>query len=230
MELKEGSTMAVITLSREPYSGGSTLGEAIAKQLGYTLVTREDFSEIFREYGLITFEEFYSSPLNIWERLDEVQNDYMLFLRKVIEHIGSLDNTIILGRGSFAVFPDYRDVLNIRLRAPLETRIKRCMAKEEIDHKEARIRIEERDKVRNSFIAHCFHVSQANLQNAFDLVLNTGKMGGDTAIGIITAAVCSLETADSDSGNSVKDIKTDPILLDTIRKVLGEKRAASLGK
>ncbi|NQT58944.1 MAG: cytidylate kinase-like family protein [Bacteroidetes bacterium] len=215
--------MAVITLSREPYSGGSALGEAVAKQLGYTLIARDDFFDIFREYGLITFDYFYSTPLNIWERINDVQNDYMTFLKKVIRNIGFLGNTVILGRGSFAVFPDFSDVLNVRLWAPLETRIQRCMEKGHLDHEHARVTVEEQDKIRHSFISHCFHVHQSSMQTAFDLVLNTGKITENETNGMIVAAALSLEGSDQKTGRTTKEIKPDSILLDTIKKVIAGK-------
>jgi cytidylate kinase len=212
--------MSVITLSREAYSGGTALAEALARKTGFQLVTREDFSAIFRDYGLVSFEQFYASPLTIWERLDEFQNDYMNFLIKVTLHLGALGNCVILGRGCFAALNEYRDAFHVRVWAPQEMRIKRCMEEESIGEEEARNKVETLDKNRSSFINHCFQTSKAQMINAFDLVLNTGKIEKNETLSILQTAFDSFLKAETSEGESTADIETDSILMDTIRKVL----------
>lgn len=212
--------MAVMTLSREPYSGGSSLAAAVAEKLGYKLVTRKEISKIFQEYGLITFDSFYSSPLNIWERMDDVQQDYMNFLVKVLKHLGYIDNLVILGRGSFSVFSQYRDVVNVRLWAPLELRIEHCMDKEFLDHSEAKKRVLLKDKLRSSFIAHCFHIHKGRMEDAFDFVFNMDKVESSEAVDLLVSSMKNLEGREDVTGNSIKELNVDSILERSIRNVL----------
>ena len=216
--------MAVITISREPYSGGITLGAKIADDLGYPLFTKKDFTEIFKEYGLISFEDFYESPLTVWERIDELGMEYMNFLVKVIRGIGAMDNAVILGRGSFAVFPDFRDVINVRFWAPAETRIARCMEKEKTDRNSARKIVEEKDKLRRSFITHCFHLHKSDTANAFDVVLNTSKVSDAGALQVIRGTMEQLK-ATGGEGALTKNLPYDRTLTDTISKVLSNHAA-----
>ncbi len=212
--------MSVITLSREAYSGGTALAEALAHKIGYRLVTREDFSAIFRDYGLVSFEQFYESPLTIWERLDEFQNDYMNFLIKVTLHVGALGNCVILGRGCFAALNEYRDAFHVRVWAPQEKRIKRCMEEDSIEEEEARSKVQTLDKNRSSFINHCFQTSRAEMLNAFDLVLNTGKIETEQALPILLQGVDAFLKSEAREGESTADIETDSILMDTIRNAV----------
>ena len=211
--------MAVITISREPYSGGRTLGTKIADDLGYPLFTKKDFTEIFKEYGLISFEDFYESTLTVWERIDELGMEYMNFLVKVTRGIGAMDNAVIVGRGSFAVFPDFRDVINIRLWAPLETRISRCMEKEGVDRDKARKIVERQDKLRLSFITHCYHLHQSDIANAFDMVLNTSKVSDAGVLELVRGTMEQLKSV-SGEGALTKNLPYDKVLTDTINKVL----------
>jgi len=212
--------MAVITISREPFSGGSTLGQAIATTLGYRFVDKKVMAKVFQQYGLISFDDFYNSPLSFWELVDETNFDYMQTLRKVIATIGSLGNVVILGRGSFAVFPGFADVLNVRLWAPLDVRVDRYLEQISSDD---RIRAEKEvarlDHIRESFVSRCFR-GNVERANAFDLVINTGKVREAVARDMIVEALRDLERTLRPIGLFARDLEIDTVMKDAVEKAL----------
>ena len=98
--------MAVITISREPGSGGFEIAQQVAKSLGYALVDKRTTDGIFRQYGLTRFDDVYSSAPSI---LDLINADNLLLVsmsNEIVEAVAKRGNVVILGRAGFAVLGD----------------------------------------------------------------------------------------------------------------------------
>jgi len=214
--------MAVVTISREIYSDGSYIGEKVADTLGYHFVSRNGIEKIFLEHGLVEFGKVYESVEGFWTRFDDMRTTTIKFLKQVILALASHGNVVIVGRGAFAVLGPFADVLNVRVQAPLPIRAKRAMEKEKITElHEAEVFLRESDRARDVFVESFYNIRWMDVApNAFDLVIDTGKVPPDMATAWVEA-LRGLKKGKKDAELTTKTIKVDPGLAGTISVVLG---------
>jgi len=123
----------VITVSREPGSGGRIVAKTLAERLGFDIFHREIIQKIAEsaqvsttllesldEKGLSVFEDWISSLIHkrhLWP------DQYLKHLMEIIATIGKHGRAVIVGRGAnFILPPEGR--LRIRIVAPLEVRVR----------------------------------------------------------------------------------------------------------
>jgi cytidylate kinase len=174
--------MTVITISRELGSGGTYISRQVAQALGYHLVEKDTLQKVLSQYGFAQFEAEYESAPSFWERLDSNRIQMIEMLNKVIMAVAQHGNVVILGRGSFAVLDNFRDILNVRIQAPLPTRVRRVMVEQKIeDWEKAETLVKESDRVRSTFLQSWYGV-RWDTAGMFDLVLDTSKVPCDLAV------------------------------------------------
>jgi cytidylate kinase len=199
----------IVTISREPGSGGRIIGEKVAERLGYDLFHQEVLHEMARsanvsaslvatldEKGLNVLEEWVASLVDsrhLWP------DQYMKHLMKVVGTIGRHGQAVLIGRGAnYILPPELR--LSVRVIAPFEFRARQVAQLHGIPVAEARRRISKTDAERRAFVRKYFHADVA-APEAYDLLINTATLALDSAIDAICGAlsvcktVCALETA-----------------------------------
>ena len=194
---RETSTLPVITLSREPGSGGKFVAKAVAEKLGLDLFHQELINAMAEnadtntrvirtldERGLSMLEDWVSAAISdrhLWP--DEVSR----MLMQVIGTIGRHGNAIIVGRGANFVLPP-ENRFRVRIIAPLEKRIN-CVAESfGLTKKEAKKRVLRTESDRRAFVRKYFHSDIRDPAN-YDMVLNTGTLSVDSAAAAICTAV-----------------------------------------
>ena len=216
-----GTDMRVVTISRLLNSGGRMIGRDIAEELGYNFVTKETIESIMEQYGMVEFNEIYESAPGFLDRMDSFQEELITFLRRVIRAIAVHGNVVILGRGSFAAFPDFADVFNVRLWAPLEERVERYRKEAQgISRREAEEEVMRRDKIRKSFVERWFH-GHPDRANAFDLAINTAKTPRESIVRMIVDTVRIKKNLSLEGYSTISTLDVDPVLLKTVEQVLG---------
>jgi cytidylate kinase len=217
--------MAVITISQEAGSGGTYIGEKAAQALGYHFADRSTAIAVMEEYGFSRFEEEFDSESRF--SLDYVRSGrerpelkpMVDLLPQVSLALAQHGNVVILGRGSFAVLGGLADVLNVRVQAPFGARVKWFMQHENITKGEAEVMVRERDKVRATFVRSWYGVS-AYETSSFDLVIDTGKVPSDMAVGWLVEMARLLETGRTGHERTTSGIQIDPTLASTVSRML----------
>lgn len=117
--------MGVITISRQIGSEGTFIAKQVAEQLGgLSFVDKQDIEKVMHEYGFSGFDEVYDSLPTFWERFDQHRYRTVDFLLAVMRAFAKVGNVVMLGRGGFGLLQGYTDVLNVRIKAPLEVRFR----------------------------------------------------------------------------------------------------------
>lgn len=194
-ETHDQKTLPVITLSREPGSGGKFVAKAVAERLDLDLFHQEIINAMAEnadtttrvirtldEKGLSMIEDWVSAAISerhLWP--DEVSQ----VLMRVIGTIGKHGKAIIVGRGAnFVLPPDNR--FRVRIIAPRERRVN-CVAETYgISKQEAKHRVLRTESDRRAFVRKYFHSDIADPKN-YDMVLNMGTLSVESA----AAAICS---------------------------------------
>jgi CMP/dCMP kinase len=203
------SRMRAITISREYGSGGGEVAQRLAKRLQWQLVDHEIVVNVAQELG-VTVEEAeaqdeYAESITsrILSSLQALQPtlfavaplpvmmdapNYQEALKHVVEGSVATGHVVIVGRGAQVLLSQHRDVLHVRIVAPLEQRIPYVMRREGINRDEARTRIQVKDQDRMRYLHAVYHQHSED-PLLYDLTLNTAVLALDQVVELIAVAL-----------------------------------------
>ncbi len=198
-EEKEG--VSIVTLSREPGSGGRILAGKLADKLGIDIFHQEVINEIAKsadvseklletldERGLSILEDWISSLVydrHLWP------DEYLQHLMKVIGTIGKHGRAVVVGRGANFVLP-LEKRFSVRIVAPQSWRIQNVSKEFDISVEEAKRRVMRTESDRRAFIRKYFNADIADPTN-YDMVINTATLNVDDAVNVISSALGLVE-------------------------------------
>ena len=197
-EQREKKPLApVITISREPGSGGRLLAQEIAHRYGLDLFHQEvlhkmaasakvnaTLLETLDERGLNTLENWIASLVHerhLWP------DQYLQHLMKVIGIIGRHGGAVVVGRGANHILPP-ESRFRVRVTAPLEVRIANVARDFNVSREDAKRRVIRTESDRRAFIRKYFNADISD-PNQYDLVINTETISIETAAKIVGNAV-----------------------------------------
>lgn len=194
---KEAYSVSVITVSREPGSGGKVVAQKLAEELGMDYFHQEmvhKIAESARVSTLVvkTLDEKSLNVLDDWVSSHVNENhlwpdEYLKHLLKVIGTIGRHGQAVVVGRGGNFILHGPL-VFRLRIVAPLELRIKNVCDQYGGDPKAVKRRVLQTDSDRQAFIRKYFHKDISDPLN-YDLLINTGQVSIDSAVMIIRTAI-----------------------------------------
>ncbi len=187
----------VITISREPGSGGRVIAEKLSEQLGFDLFQQEvvhkmaedanistRFLDILDERALTTLDNWIASLVDkryLWP------DEYLHHLMKVIAAIGRHGASVIVGRGAnFILLPEMR--ISVRVIASFEFRCKHVADEFGLSMDEAGRRITKTESTRRAFIRQYFNTSIADPNN-YDMLINSEFISTDESVKILAELV-----------------------------------------
>ena len=185
--------MAVITISRQLGSLGTTLGRQIAARLGYRLVHRELINQAARLAGAPDMALATIDELGLLGREpDEArQQAYLQAVQMVIEKQARQGNVIIVGRAGQSILQDHPQVLHLRVVASLEIRIQRIVDAHGVSRQAARAQIEDSDSYRADYLQRFYGINWDD-PTLYHLIINTGHITLVIAAKVVCAAISEL--------------------------------------
>lgn len=193
---------SIITISREFGSGGHSIGEAVAKKLGYRFFDRELVNQVAERSGFspefIEENGEYASAKNSLLFALATANQYALnglsmpdklYIEqtKIIEEIACDGNCVIVGRCADYILREYQDCLHVFIHADMESRAKRIVERFGKQERSAEKRLTEKDQKRKVYYKNYTGRNWGQAQN-YDLCLNSGTLGVDACVELIIAA------------------------------------------
>jgi len=186
----------VITISREPCAGGTTLGRSIAERLGFACWDQELLTRIAEESGAVESilasvdERVHSSVMEFVRSLlvgfEYTQDEYRIILTKVVGAIAHQGAAVIVGRGSHLILGPARS-LRVRVVCPTAERVARMVQRDGVSEAVAARRIREVGSEIAAFMRHHFQQDAAEPHN-FDVIVNSGSLSMASATDIVVAA------------------------------------------
>lgn len=187
----------VITISREPGSGGRLLAQEIAREHALDLFHQEvlhkmaasakvnaTLLETLDERALNTLENWIASLVHerhLWP------DQYLQHLMKVIGIIGKHGGAVVVGRGANYILPP-ENRFRVRVVAPLEVRIDHVARNFDVSRDEARKRVIRTESDRRAFIRKYFNADISE-PTQYDLVINTENISIERAAKTVGSAV-----------------------------------------
>ena len=200
-EVPEKEGVSIVTLSREPGSGGRIIASRLAEKLKIDIFHQEVIHQIAKdadvsetlletldERGFNTLEHWIASLVHdrhLWP------DRYMQHLMKVIGTIGNHGRAIVVGRGANFILPNDKRFA-VRIVAPLAWRTENVAKEFDLSPEDAKRRVLRTDSDRKAFIRKYFNADIADPNN-YDLTINTATLDLNDAVNVISAALGMVE-------------------------------------
>jgi CMP/dCMP kinase len=113
---------------------------------------------------------------------------YQETMQQVVRAAATTGHVVIVGRGGQFLLADRRDVLHLRIVAPLELRVAYVAHREEPNRDAALTRVQEKDRARDRNMQNQFH-RRPDDPNLYDLVINTAVLDLDRIVDLICLAL-----------------------------------------
>lgn len=193
----------IIALNREYGSGGKEVAEKLSERLGIR-VYDDDIAELAAKHSGIRRDYF--------EKVDEKPTDSFLYMlamntftmntsvnpfdntlssdrlfnkqAEVIQEIAGKDDCIIIGRCAGYILREEKKCVRIYLSADKDFRVKRIMASDHLDEKEALKKIHSMDKKRDSYFGY-YAGQDWKACNTYDLAISTSAIGIEKTVDLI---------------------------------------------
>lgn len=179
-----------------------TLMAKVAKEAGLTESEIVDFSEASHRsrsfLDRLLGRQMTVAEIRTWQedisgvRKPTVQRltdeQAIAMVRGTIEAAYRRGDVVIVGRGGQAILKGRPGVLHVRVEAPLEHRIQRCMDQMDLPQLEAELLVEEQDRAAVDYVQRYYGINPADPQH-YHLVINTGLLDLETAAEVIVLAV-----------------------------------------
>ena len=186
----------VITISREPGSGGRIIAKSVAETYGLDLFHQEVIHQMAEntqistqilktldEKVLSVLEDYISSTVHkrhLWP------NQYLRHLMKIIGAIGKHGKAVVVGRGANFILPP-QERFRVRVVAPREMRIENVAKTYNVPSEDARRRILRTESDRQAFIRKYFY-ADIDDPNNYDLVINMATLSIEAAVAAVGGA------------------------------------------
>lgn len=203
------SDMSAIIVSRQYGSGGGELAARLSRRIGWQLVDHQLVAEVARRLGITEADAqarderaagLVSRVVNALLTMapegpvtpDQLPSDpdelYHHTVRHIIDDALRLHHVVIVGRGAQALLLDRRDVLRIRIVAPLEARVAYVALREGLPEPAARARIQLKERDRARYLQTHYH-RHPDDPLLYDLTVNTGVIDLDSAVDLVLLAL-----------------------------------------
>lgn len=195
----------VVTIARQYGSGGKTIGQMLAKELGINCYSREILRLASDESGINETlfnradEKLKNSPLKvITKRIYKGQlitpasqdfvSDQNLFnyQAKVIKELAQTQSCVIVGRCADFVLRDRENVVSVFIHAPKDYCMARALERSSMTEKEMERFIQKEDKYRGDYYRY-YTGHEWNDARNYDLCLDSSKLGFEKCVEAIRA-------------------------------------------
>ena len=189
-DTRKDAAITMVTVSREPGSGGKLIAKGIAECLNLDLFHQEVIHEMAQsarvsarvmetldERGLSMLEDWVSAVVHrrhLWP------DEYLQHLLKVVGTIGKHGNAVLVGRGANFILPPEK-TFRLRIIAPQGFRAQKVADEFDLPIKTAEDRILKTESERRAFIRKYFHADISAPHN-YDMVLNSGTFSIEESI------------------------------------------------
>ncbi len=193
LEIEKVKGGPVITISREPGSGGSEIARKLAIDLSMDLMGDQIIQHVAESARMSrkVIESLDEKEVTLRDTLVNTlfrdrhlwPDEYLQHLTKVIATVGRYGNAIIVGRGANYILPK-SGTFRVRIIAPLEYRIKHVMDDRKIDKAQAEQYVVKKENDHKAFVRKYFNADVVDASH-YDIVINTGTVtihGGAEAI------------------------------------------------
>jgi cytidylate kinase len=188
--------MPLITISENLGSGGMSIARRVAQKLDINLYDDQRLQKEAVDLGIRT-EDLKKNmdekaPGFFDQILGKRPDVYMDFMEALVYEVSRRGDGIVIGHCSQMLLRDFGCALHVRIHSPLATRIRNLTNRQGISSETAEKLIRKSDHERSGFFKFNFHMD-LNDSSLYDLIINTEKIGENTAVQFIVDLAASDE-------------------------------------
>ncbi len=199
--------MAIITISRGTFSGGSELAERVAALLGYQCTSREVILEAAWGSGLPAEEitTAMDKRPSFWHRVMGQRTAYLTLVRAALCEHARGGQLVYHGHVGHLLLPGISHVVRVRVIADMPFRIQAALPQHHTPEA-AQAYIEKVDQERREWVRFLFGVEWDD-PLLYDLVLNLSRMSLDSACETVIQLAARPEFQSTpDSAKALRDL------------------------
>lgn len=197
----------VVTIARQYGSGGKTIGEMYAEEMGIPCYGSNLLQMASEESGINETlfrqldEKLRNSPLlrmttDVYDGkvIPPGSKDFVSaknlfnYQAEVIKRVAKTETCVIVGRAADFVLKDYPNVVSVFVHASEEFNLARAMERNSMTTEEMKKFIATTDKYRADYYKHYTGREWSDARN-YDLCLNSGKLGFEKCVEEIKAYI-----------------------------------------
>jgi cytidylate kinase len=178
--------MYFITISEMIGTNGEKIARKVAEELKYTFYGAEELFEAADGMGFLSdIRKLDEKPPPSLERIfSEKPKIYLDRLQSVIYELAKKGDGVFFGRGGKFLLQSFDCAFHILVTGSMEKRIQRVMEEKRVGREVAEKIINRSDHDKRGFIRFAYDEDWLNPQ-LYDLILNTDKLGPDSAVKMI---------------------------------------------
>ena len=193
--------MPVITISRQMCSGGGDIAKALARRLGWDVITRSDLLSRFPDIAAGAYDKnMLTESAGHYLKPNGQGGTFLDSLKRELYAFTEVTSAVLVGFGSQILFAGRLDALNIRIVASREVRLERVRQQYTVSFEEAACILDQSDRKHRRFVATVFGADSSD-EFLYHLTLNASELTVDECVDTIVAllrtrvSVCARRTA-----------------------------------
>lgn len=198
-------TAKVITISREYGSGGRTIGELVAKELGVAFYDKVLIDIVAKKSGFaidyiknteeqvtpsflfnLAANGYYASTVFVNDGLPASDNLFIL-QSKIIREIAEKEPCVVVGRCADYILREFPNRLDVFIHAPLADRVERAVKEYNVPDNIAEKTVQRNDKIRARHYQYYAGEKWGDMRR-YQLTLDSAALGVEGAAAVIAAA------------------------------------------
>lgn len=201
----------VITISRSCGSGGSIIGDRVAKELNISYIDRQLLTMASEQSGISeslfaqadeklkksflakVTQNVYKGELRAPKDNDFTSNKNLFnYQAKVLKELAQEQSYVVIGRCADFILKDMKYLLKVYIHAPHDVCVQTCMKEYMRSEKEMEKHVLKTNKLRAEYHLH-YTGNRWNDPAGYDLCLNSDSLGYDGCVAQICQAVETLK-------------------------------------
>lgn len=186
----------LITISRNYGSGGREIGEKLAKRLGIKFYDKELISMLADKTGMDEtvvksadehiLPEYVSPYFGATDYSDNINVHLQDAQAKLLRELAQTQSCVIVGRLGDYVLRKEADCLKVFIYAPVETRIRTVMVRENLNEDQARKLVKKMDKMRRSYYSYFTDQIWEGTEGR-DIMIDSSRFGIDGTVELLVS-------------------------------------------
>ncbi len=182
--------MAIITISRGPYSRGKEIANGVAQRLGYRCIAREVVLDASKEFNIPEsrlVRAVHDAP-SLLDKNSSGKEKYIAYFRAALLKQLQQDNVVYHGLAGHFFLKGVRHALKVRILANMEDRIQVEMEREKVSREQALRNLKADDAARRKWSLDRYGIDPSD-PSLYDLVISTRKTSTDEIADMICKVV-----------------------------------------
>ena len=179
--------MGIITIARQAESGGETVAERVAKQLGLALVHRPLLERLIVEHGLSGQELDESDETQTGTVVSVAGHVHVDYVQAVLLDLAGKEDLVLVGRGGQFLFRDCPWSLHVKVAAGLGARRSALQQVQDLSDADAEAWLAEADRQRSDWIRRHYGADWEDPAH-YDLIVRSDRLGVEGAVTVICRA------------------------------------------